>query len=366
VYSGTVYTNKVYSDALYIAFKLHYAYNSKDDHNVLRIYSFIKVIFFLVFWSLLLSHCRSASFNEQSKTSNEDRQQDAIEVDQPQSVAGTFLYCAVDNDLKTPLNANTDKNVIGCRLENSRSQKQNIFIPQNNSITINGEGLRLKASAILDKNSIWHWIAYTNINNIDLLAIMPRFSYPGLKTSSVGVASFKRKGMSSGEDNNIADIIDNQTLLMVTKGSYSPGVDFKGIRDADSICQQEADGHNIFDRTWKAFLSLDEEDIRDRFSLTKQRVYNTLGMEISSSRGLFTGPISAQLHDINGITIPDGSLIWTGNANAQGKSLNNCRNWSSSAGDNLAAYGQIEDLSRWARSGVTSCSKKLRLYCIAR
>ena len=57
---------------------------------------------------------------------------------------------------------------------------------------------------------------------------------------------------------------DNPMSFFITSEGLGSGADLGGLEGADAHCQQLAEAAGAGDQTWRAYLSTDEEDARDR------------------------------------------------------------------------------------------------------
>lgn len=150
-----------------------------------------------------------------------------------------------------------------------------------------------------------------------------------------------------------------------------------GIRGADTICQQQANGNGAF-RTVKAMIV---DDIRRRACSTPgcaggtaEQIdwvlkTNTVYMRpdgtvigTTDAKGLFTFPLSNAISSTGGTMLTgfSSNADWTSDIN------NNCSDWESGVGGNNAARGWLNSTtSSVLQSGVHSCSLgQVQLYCV--
>lgn len=143
---------------------------------------------------------------------------------------------------------------------------------------------------------------------------------------------------------------DTSTSFFVTSVGSGKGADLGGLEGADAHCGSLADAAGITGQTWRAYLSTDEVDARDRIGSGPW--YNSKGAKIADD--------VASLHaDENGLTkltaldetgnvingrgdTPNRHDILTG-SNADGtKTEDTCGNWTMSGAEGAAMLGHSD------------------------
>lgn len=148
-------------------------------------------------------------------------------------------------------------------------------------------------------------------------------------------------------------------MIFVTQEVF-PGGNFKGVEEADKICQDIAKTVNLWNpKGYKALLSpierLNKPDL-PYFNLKAAKVADN-GIE------LFTKPLIVPIRFDQFQHIVAGN-VWTGISGDQNTNID-CSDWSSSASNIKGTYGISNVVDFWLDKDDVSCNnKKLHLYCV--
>lgn len=168
------------------------------------------------------------------------------------------------------------------------------------------------------------------------------------------------------EDEECEDIIDNHCencikprRVFVTDDTYT-GLFMDKSND---LCIEQAKKANLTDYSWVSWVSLSEEDAKDKFYKSPFRYELLDGTIIADNyEELISGVLQ---HEINinqyGEIIND--RVWTGTNEFGEYSKYNCKDWLMYRV--FGTYGSTSDKGlNWTNVGITECYNGLRLYCI--
>jgi hypothetical protein len=148
-------------------------------------------------------------------------------------------------------------------------------------------------------------------------------------------------------------------------GSWNEAGAEVGIAAGDAICRARAlAGGLAFPETFKAWLSDDAIDARDRF--TSGPWIRLDGFLVAESLAALTDGTLDTAIDRDELAAPfDGvSRAWTGTSPAGERGGENCANWGSE--DAQGRVGRVVDTTGdWTAEADTHCGSKLHLYCLS-
>jgi len=177
------------------------------------------------------------------------------------------------------------------------------------------------------------------------------------------------------------------TFFVSSRGFGATGGNFGGLEGADALCDELATTVGEGDRTWRAFLSTDDVDARDRIGDGPWQ--GSDGVVIARSLAeLFTLGIPSParaLRDENGVAVPSSIHDIVTGTDQSGIGLDglNCANWTSNLAVDQTVVGHSDGMGPqgvdpnfgWIRAHdtVTNCDPiglaagggEGRIYCFA-
>lgn len=150
--------------------------------------------------------------------------------------------------------------------------------------------------------------------------------------------------------------------------NVNSGVAFdSGPLGADARCQYLAENNGILlsDATWKAIVSTDTENAKDRLSIVG-KVVDLNDDEVASSSSVFWNSGFAKVVSTDEALdeLASNQTVWTGTDNDGTKLADNCTNWTSNAGGVSGRAGQVVLSTSWLNNSAGACSATKHLFCI--
>lgn len=180
----------------------------------------------------------------------------------------------------------------------------------------------------------------------------------------------------------------DMSFFVTSEGSGADGGNLGGLEGADEICQGLADAAGAGDKTWRAYLSTDTEDARDRIGSGPW--FNQAGVQIAASLEelhaedtVFNGSPNLIL-DETGVVAPgpEHDILTGSNADGTAAVGLNCDNWTSNSaeltenprvghsdipGDTRFSpiWNAAHESANCSQEGLTQRGGSGRLYCFA-
>lgn len=145
---------------------------------------------------------------------------------------------------------------------------------------------------------------------------------------------------------------DTSTSFFVTSVGSGKGADLGGLEGADAHCGSLAEAVGLSGKTWRAYLSTDEVDARDRigagpwYNANDEKIADDVASLHTETNGLTKQTaLDEKGHVINGRgDTPNRHDILTG-SNADGtRSEHTCGNWTMSSAEGAAMLGHSDRL----------------------
>jgi hypothetical protein len=196
-------------------------------------------------------------------------------------------------------------------------------------------------------------------------------------------------GTTAGADDEADDEADTSMSFFVSsEGSGAVGGNLGGLDGADAICQRLAQAADAGDKTWRAYLSTDTVNARDRIGSGPW--HNQAGAMIAADLAtlhdaatVFNGAPNLVL-DENGQVAPgpEHDILTGSDANGMALPGVNCANWTSSdealtenprvghsdiPGNPMfsASWNSAHTAANCSQAGLTQRGGAGRLYCFA-
>ena len=145
------------------------------------------------------------------------------------------------------------------------------------------------------------------------------------------------------------------SLLIFSTLSGYVGTAIGSVANADALCQTAANAAG-YAGSYKAILSDETTDAKDRLTLSYPIVRATDGTTVVASTNLWVGSLD------NAVSTT-GSSVWTGTNAAGAKTAGEtCSSWT--GGTNGKSGLTQQATGSWTSQGTTTCSGSARLYCI--
>ena len=166
----------------------------------------------------------------------------------------------------------------------------------------------------------------------------------------------------------IQSLLPAPRTVFITSRAYAPVVDFNGLADADTICQQHAAEAGLAG-TFKAWLSDEIDSPASRFAKSAGPYVLTDGSLVAAGWGDLvdcTNP-NCLFHpiDLDEYQAPAaGDYVWTGTTRAGEVNVyeGTCAGWTST--DYGGAAGRVDSLGGWTSILYGRyCGLSLHLYC---
>ncbi|MBQ49076.1 MAG: hypothetical protein CMP10_16975 [Zetaproteobacteria bacterium] len=326
---------------LVIVILSRYGFNSQQNIGE-------SMIRFSLLLCLLWSGCTETVETSSNASGNEDGLDEGL-VDEPVSVSGAFLHCAIS---ETEVE---NQKTMGCRLEDQdRSKRSDVNVYKEDIIAIaRGNTLGVYIAENLDVN--WHWLI--GIGEIPLaelqLQISPRF------------VDLDKSRLPAGLKAEVE--VKPQHLLFYTTLDYSVS-DLIDMEIADGHCATEADFVGFpAGLTWRALLT-DTQSSSDHRVVILGPVINSKNelLTIATGNNFWNSTFGKKVLPGNPSESPTPMTdVWTGiNPDSQAPP-DDCENWVSSDPNVNGAVGNIDSTDKWLYEKILPCDQTARLYCLS-
>lgn len=141
---------------------------------------------------------------------------------------------------------------------------------------------------------------------------------------------------------------------------YVFGNQGNGLNGADRICELEGNRRFGTGITWRAWLSTNTVDARDRINFNSQKIYVTEVYQTVADRNL----LLTAFH-IGPITPSPVGFAWTGTQSDGTEDAGlTCNNWQSNNVGDTGRHGSTSNPAGWTSSAFPpACNQSLPLYC---
>jgi hypothetical protein len=173
------------------------------------------------------------------------------------------------------------------------------------------------------------------------------------------------------------------SFFVTSTGNGAMGGNFGGIAGADQKCQTLATGKGLGGKTWKAYLSVQGTNAKDRIGAGPwyNQKNKMVAADVAALHANNFNLAEADILDENGVAVPQAERgILTGSNRNGTANGNRCNNWTSNAGVEDAEFGRSDSSAtnntndRWngggttngcAQNDLTDSNSTGRIYCFA-